>query len=194
LSASQDGSDKNRSSMPRRRFLQLGGIAAAGCLLPGLVRAAQPRLTPAERALSFYNIHTGESCQGVYWARGRYEPAALKAINRILRDHRTGQIKAIDPKLLDLLHRLTGRLGCKQPMFNIISGYRSPETNAMLRREGHGVARNSFHLAGRAVDIELPGCDLGTLHRVALALQGGGVGYYPESGFVHLDTGPVREW
>jgi uncharacterized protein YcbK (DUF882 family) len=114
-------------------------------------------------------------------------------INHILRDHRTGEIKPIDPDLLDLLHALRTRLGTQRP-FHVISGYRSPCTNEQLRSRSRGVARKSMHLFGKAVDIRIPGHDLADLRQAALAEQAGGVGYYPRPGFVHVDVGRVRFW
>jgi uncharacterized protein YcbK (DUF882 family) len=111
----------------------------------------------------------------------------------VLRDHRTGEVKAIDPDLLHLLYALKRKLHTRQA-FHVISGYRSPATNAKLRQRSTGVARKSFHTRGMAVDIALPECDLRDLHRAALDLGAGGVGYYPRPGFIHVDTGPVRRW
>ena len=146
-----------------------------------------------ERSLSFYNTHTEEELEVVYWARGKYRKKALADIDRILRDHRTGEVKAIDTRLLDLAHDLRERLGNQGP-FHIISGYRSPKTNALLRAGGNGVATKSLHLQGKALDIRLPNTDLPVLHRVAVDLKGGGVGYYPGPNFVHIDVGQVRYW
>jgi uncharacterized protein YcbK (DUF882 family) len=129
----------------------------------------------------------------VYWADGRYLPGALADIDYILRDHRAGEIKPIDTRLLDLMCSLRANLEIRGP-FHVISGYRSPETNALLRNRGQGVARNSLHLQGKAVDIRLPGCELSVLRRAAMKLKGGGVGYYPSPNFVHIDVGRVRHW
>jgi uncharacterized protein YcbK (DUF882 family) len=179
--------------MDRRRFLQWGALGALSALMPvrGLA-AIRDSLTP-ERPLSFYNTHTGENLHVVYWVRGKYLPAALAEINHILRDHRTGEIKAIDTRLLDLVYALKERFEDREP-FHVISGYRSPKTNALLRANGRGVAENSLHLQGKAVDIRLPGCDLALLRREAIRLRGGGVGYYPGPGFIHIDVGRVRCW
>ncbi len=179
--------------MDRRRFLKLGGVVATSCLLPAPALALLSRTQRAERTLALYNIHTGETLRRLYWADGSYLPDALTAINNLLRDHRTGEIKPIDPNLLDQLHAVAGQLDVREP-FHIVSGYRSPRTNEMLRRGGHRIAKKSYHLKGRAVDVRLPGVGHDDLRRVARDLHGGGVGYYPDSGFVHLDTGPVRTW
>lgn len=156
---------------------------------PMVSRAAASR----ERWLGFYNLHTGEYLTSTYWVEGRYLPGALSEINFILRDFRTGEIKEIDVKLLDLLHALQAGMDSGEA-FDVISGYRSPATNEMLYSQGAGVAKNSLHLQGKAVDISLPGRSLSSLRQAAIALKGGGVGYYPDSGFVHVDVGRVRTW
>ncbi len=179
-------------SLNRRRALKVGA-AAALTAVPLPVLAHNPR-PGDERALSFYNLHTGERLREVYWARGGYVQPALRRINRILRDFRTDDVVAMDTRLLELLHEVRRRLGSDQP-FHVVSGYRSPKTNAMLVRQSNGgVAKNSFHTRGMAVDLFLPGERLSTLRRVAVAMKRGGVGYYPELNFVHVDVGPVRYW
>ena len=179
--------------MDRRGFVRMTLLGLASGLLPRGVLAAAPIRPATERSLSLFNTHTEESLDSIYWARGEYLPKALDDLNYILRDHRTGEIKPIDTRLLDLLHAL-GRKLCAHHPFHIISGYRSPATNARLRRHGRGVARNSLHLQGKAVDISLPGCDLPVLRESAVELRGGGVGYYPRQNFVHVDIGRVRYW
>ncbi|MDR3509422.1 MAG: DUF882 domain-containing protein [Caulobacteraceae bacterium] len=149
---------------------------------------------PAEvRRIFAHNTHTGEVLNAVYYEAGRYIPDALAAAKHVLRDWRNGQQHFMDPHLFDLLHNLRIRLGTNQP-FQIWSGYRSPATNAMLHARSEQVASKSQHLLGKAVDITVEGVDLAHLHRAALSLRGGGVGFYPESGFVHVDVGRVREW
>ena len=147
----------------------------------------------AERALSFYNTHTGESMKTVYWNQGTYVPEALADINYILRDYRTGEMKEIDTDLLDLLFAIHRKMESTAP-FDIISGYRSPETNSLLNITSNGVVKNSLHIHGKAIDIRLPGHDLKALRLAAIDLQRGGVGYYPSSDFVHLDVGRIRYW
>ncbi len=139
------------------------------------------------------NTHTDETLSVVYWAEGRYEPQALQDINFILRDYRAEAVKEIDPGLIDLVHALRTRLRSSAP-FHVISGYRTPETNRMLRERSGRVASHSMHIEGRAIDLRLPGTPLDTVHRAALALRGGGVGLYRASDFVHVDTGSVRSW
>jgi uncharacterized protein YcbK (DUF882 family) len=182
----------------RRRFLGIGAATAAAAVVPARLRAASVAKAPRvpERVLSFFNTHTGERLKTAYCCGGSYRPEALNDINHILRDFRANEIKPIDPKLLDLLHELGGTLETDQP-FHIISGYRSPATNAMLRERGGavtGVASHSLHIDGKAIDIRLPGVKLDHLRAAARSLQLGGVGYYPSSNFVHVDTGRVRHW
>jgi uncharacterized protein YcbK (DUF882 family) len=178
-----------QAGLARRGFLRLA--VAAPFVALGPLRAAAAVRRP--RALAFYNTHTGESLRTTYWEHGRLVPEGASAIERILRDHRTGEIHAIDPRLLDLLHRLVGMLDAREPL-HVISGYRSPDTNALLRARSGGVATRSLHLVGEALDFRLPGRSLASVRRAALALQGGGVGYYPASDFVHVDVGRVRWW
>jgi uncharacterized protein YcbK (DUF882 family) len=128
-----------------------------------------------------------------YFEGGGYVPEALHRLNRLLRDHRTGDVSAIDPQLFDQLHALAQCAGCT-PRYEIISGYRSSATNEKLRKASTGVATRSLHMDGRALDVRLTGCDTAKLRDLALALQRGGVGYYRKSDFVHVDTGRVRSW
>ena len=182
-----------RLALPRRAFL---GVSAAG-LGALVVRPAQAALPtrPAAgvRSLSLQNLHTGERLATEYWANGAYHPDALAAINHVLRDHRTGAEHPMKTELLDLLHKLHGRLEVNSP-FQIISGYRSPETNAKLAAASSGVAHQSLHMQGMAIDIRVPGVDLRDLRKCAKAMGAGGVGYYAASNFVHIDVGRVRYW
>jgi uncharacterized protein YcbK (DUF882 family) len=184
--------DRNPKVVNRRQFLKLGAVAAVAAAIFPVAVSARMRL-PQERTLTFYNIHTGEQLKTAYWVEGRYTAGALEDINYLLRDYRTGEVKAIDPRLLDLLYAVKSRLGSVRP-FHVVSGYRSPATNAMLAEKSSGVAKHSLHIEGKAIDVYLPDCDLKKLHRVALALGRGGVGYYPKSDFVHMDVGSVRSW
>jgi uncharacterized protein YcbK (DUF882 family) len=146
-----------------------------------------------EKSLAFHNLHTLEDLEVVYWRDGRYLAPALDEIYYILRDHRQEEVHPIDTGLLDLLHALNRRLGTARP-FHLVCGYRSPKTNAMLRKRSRGVARKSLHLKGMAVDIRVPGFRTSALRDIASSLRGGGVGYYRKPGFVHLDVGRVRYW
>ncbi|GIX46262.1 MAG: twin-arginine translocation pathway signal protein [Candidatus Tectimicrobiota bacterium] len=178
--------------LSRRQFLRLGGLAVATWLVPGRALAHRSG-TVSEKALALYNLHTGERLRTVYWFKGNYLPEALQEISYLLRDYRAEAVRPIDPELIDLLHALSVKLEARQP-FHVISGYRTPATNAMLRRYHGGVAKRSFHMYGKAVDFRLPGRSLAALRRAAISLHRGGVGYYPRSGFIHVDTGPVRYW
>jgi uncharacterized protein YcbK (DUF882 family) len=171
----------------------LGGAAYLGGVLPGSVLASVTQQSVPPRALSFLNTHTAETLELVYFERGEYLADALQAINRLLRDHRTHEIKAIDVHLLDLLFAITEKLDTKKPL-QVVSGFRSPRSNAQLRRSGRGVARKSYHMTGQAIDIRIPDTSLRSLRQIAVGLKSGGVGYYPRSGFVHVDTGPIRTW
>ena len=146
-----------------------------------------------EKAVGFYHIHTGEQLRTVYWRHGQYLPGALREVDYLLRDYHTNEVKSIDPQVLDLLYAMSKLLETNAP-FQVLSGYRSPATNAKLRRHDRAVAVHSLHMAGKAVDIRLPGRTLVGVRRAALALQAGGIGYYPQQNFLHVDTGPVRFW
>ncbi len=175
----------------RRSVLKLGlGAAFIIAAQPSWARAP----VPAEKRLCFDNLHTGERCTITFWAKGEYLWEGLREINHVLRDFRTGEVYPIDIKLLELLHALDGKLGGRS-RFGVISGYRSPKTNAMLAAaDGVGVAKNSLHMSGRAIDIRVQGLALPYLRQAAIDLRRGGVGYYPKSDFVHVDTGAVRVW
>ncbi len=199
---------------PRRReFLKNGAVVLASLFLTGPAAAFTPDSGEPEpqgtgpsgrivegpptavrpRSLSFYNTHTGERFESVYWSEGYYLPGSLQEINHILRDFRTGEVREIDHSLLDLLHTLKTTTGTGEP-FHIISGYRSAATNAMLRSHSDGVAAHSLHLQGKAIDIRLPRIGLRELRDLAARLGRGGVGYYPASDFVHVDVGRPRIW
>ena len=196
--------EQGRPAYSRRRLLAAGAMGVAGLTAaPAWARSSfdwgdrqlswtKPKLM-AERSLSFRHRHTDERLNTVYYANGRYIPNALKEVNWLLRDFRSDEVKEIDERLLDLLYAVRQRLETIEP-FEIYSGYRTPETNALLRREGWGVARNSLHMQGMAVDIGLPGWESRDIANCALDLQRGGVGFYGRSNFVHLDVGEVRTW
>ncbi len=178
----------------RRTLLKAGLLTALGLSIPNFSFARFADQQPPEKALSLYNIHTGESVsRAVYWAEGEFVPETVQEINYLLRDYRTGDVAPMEPQLFDLFFALRRKVGSTEP-FHVISGYRSPETNESLRRVSKGVAKDSLHIQGKAVDVRLPGVELRTLRRAAQALGRGGVGYYPASDFVHLDTGRVRSW
>ena len=175
----------------RRRLLGLGLAAAATSMMVPAAFASQS--ATEDRTLTFHNIHTDEKLKATYFRGSNFDKGALKDINHILRDFRTGDVFPIDLKLLDLLTELHGKTGSKQP-FQIISGYRSPKTNAMLNAESSGVAKRSMHVDGKAIDIRLADVKLKTLHDTAASMKRGGVGMYTASDFVHVDTGRVRYW
>ena len=178
--------------LTRRRFIKLAALTgAAFAPMPAL--AGIRNAASGERALSFYSLHTGESLKTVYWAENEYVSSALHDINYLLRDFRANEVKPIDVSLLDLLLVLRTQLDTREP-FHVISGYRSPATNAMLRTHGEGVAPHSLHIQGKAVDVRVPGRELASVRRAALNMRRGGVGYYPQSDFVHVDVGRVRFW
>jgi uncharacterized protein YcbK (DUF882 family) len=183
--------DDNDQLNPQRRRFLAAGLAAAACVAAGPAFAL---VTPGRpRTLKLHNLHTGERLSTDYWAEGQYIPGGLEEISKLLRDHRNGASHAIDPKLLDLLHTVHGKLETPAP-FHVISGYRSPASNAKLAAAGSGVAKHSMHMDGKAIDIRIPGIDLLNLHKAAKSLKGGGVGYYATSNFVHMDVGRVRYW
>ncbi len=195
---------KGPLDLSRRRLFTSSFAAAAAILLPSPLKASLEKLARESakegdvRSLAFHNTHTGERIETVYSVSGRYRESGLTAIDWILRDHRTNEVARIDPKLLDLLHVLREQAtvaGAPNPgVYEIISGYRSPYSNEMLRNRSGAVARHSLHLKGMAADVRLTGVPLPRLHAAALDLKRGGVGYYPGDDFVHLDTGRVRSW
>jgi uncharacterized protein YcbK (DUF882 family) len=174
--------------MDRRKFL---AFTIATTVMAPWRRAAA--LGETRRTLAFRNLHTEDTLRVVYWRDGDYVPEALQQIARVLRDHRNGEEYAIEPALLDLLHELRDRLDTDAP-FEVISGYRSPASNAQMKAQGRGVASNSLHTEGKAIDVRVPGRRLEAVRDAAYALGRGGVGYYPQDGFVHVDVGRVRRW
>lgn len=192
-------------SLSRRRLITTGLITAATTLVTAQPAAAsinppwflfnfgrKDKKSIPSRSLSFEHLHTGEHLSLTYAENGRYVPEALHEINYLLRDFRANEIKSIDPQLLDTLCDMHTMLGTEAPL-QIVSGYRSPQTNNGLRKNSSRVAKNSYHLKGKAVDISVPGRTPLQIRNAALTLRRGGVGYYPE-GFVHIDTGPLRRW
>ena len=180
------------SNLNRRLFLRQSLGMAAGVWLSNSVRADLDALGP-HRILSFYNLHTNERLRAQYWSNGRYDKSALQDIAFVLRDFRTNEVKTIDTQLLDLLTAVQTQLSSRRE-FQVISGYRSARTNAMLNARSRGVAKRSLHMQGRAIDVRLAGTPLSTLRQTGQDLGLGGVGYYAKSGFVHFDTGRPRWW
>jgi uncharacterized protein YcbK (DUF882 family) len=176
----------------RRRDLLAFGAAAGLAAVAAPAWAQNLDVWEPRRAL-LHNLHTGDTFNEVYYANGSYLPDALAEATRVMRDWRTGDEHFIDPSLFDALHTIAGRLETRTP-FQIISGYRSPRTNAMLHSRSSGVAEHSQHMLGKAIDVRVEGVELSNLRRAALSVGAGGVGYYPVSNFVHVDTGRVRQW
>ncbi len=207
------------SVIGRRRLLEIGAGAALGLAGPGAAAAGQlwtpsgapatsraaaaladlgraPRAQPSAkgaRRLALRNLHTDERLDAAYWENGAYVPDVLAAVNRLLRDFRTGEAQPMSPALLDVLTDLQARTESRAA-FQVVSGYRSAQTNAMLRERSAEVARRSLHMDGMAIDVYLEDVALDHLHQAALDLGRGGVGYYPSSHFIHVDVGPVRRW
>jgi uncharacterized protein YcbK (DUF882 family) len=176
--------------LSRRRVIAAFAAAVPALVLPRWATAAE---RGGPRTISFSHLHTGERLTAEYFTNGEYVPDALAAVNRVLRDFRTGDVHEIDPGLLNLLHGLADLTSIRRP-FEVISGYRSPKTNEMLRSHGEGVAAGSLHMQGQAIDIRLADVPLARLREAALSVRRGGVGYYPASNFIHVDTGRVRSW
>jgi len=177
----------------RRDFLKLGAIATGILFNPlSAIAAFDSRPNPFKN-LAFYNTHTHERLHVCYCRNGKYDFKALSKINHILRDHRSGEVRAIDTRLLDLLHDLSLKTSPQSP-FHVISGYRSLVTNKKLSKKSTGVASRSLHMQGKAIDIRIPGFKTRKLRNIARQMKAGGVGYYPKSDFVHVDTGRVRYW
>jgi uncharacterized protein YcbK (DUF882 family) len=183
-----------------RRTLLRGGLLTMGtglvCSLATPALAAMKMPSPSgSYKVAFRNGHTGESFNGVYRVGNKYLPDAFDQINHVLRDFRTGEEFPIDPRSIDILYMLHGKMQTHN-QFEILSGYRSPQTNSMLRETSarSGVARNSLHMVGQAIDIRMPDYSTHRIRDLAIDLRAGGVGYYPSSDFVHIDSGKVRHW
>ncbi|OQK15238.1 Twin-arginine translocation pathway signal [Methyloprofundus sedimenti] len=178
-------------TISRRSFLRYTLGATAAIAMPasyaGIARGS------VVKNLKLHNLHTEEKIALSYFEQGEYITEALHDISYLLRDHRTGDVLAMDTGLIDLLYDLKSVLGAKQPL-QVISGYRSPKTNAALHKKSSGVATKSLHMQGKAIDIRIEGIDTRDIQAAALSLARGGVGYYPRSNFVHIDTGRVRSW
>ncbi|CAA9889265.1 conserved hypothetical protein [Candidatus Methylobacter favarea] len=192
-SKNQSMDDEDAAVTSRRKFLKnmaygsLLSVAGSNIANAGILHF------PSFKTLALENMHTGDKLKLTYFEAGSYIKDALQEISYLFRDYHTGDIHPIDPALLDQLYDLKLILGVRKP-FHVVSGYRSPLTNAKLRRNSRGVAKNSFHMQGRAIDIQIAGVDTKRIRNAALAMQRGGVGYYPRSEFVHLDTGSFRTW
>ncbi len=190
---------RGRTPISRRKLFRFGAAAIASAAFFDPIRALasvggdQFGLGGPVRRLSLINSATQEHQTVDYWVKGRYITDALRSISHLLRDRHDGSVHIIDPRLVDVMYGIFRMTGACSPV-QIVCGYRSPRTNARLRIHHRGVASHSLHMQGKAVDIRMSGCGLSSLHTAALSLRAGGVGYYPSSNFVHVDTGPVRTW
>ena len=180
----------------------MGLITAAAAFIPDRVLGALGGPFPHffndyvalhEKKLSLYNVHSCEHLEILFCKDGQYIPDALSEINHLFRDSRTGKETTINTELLDLLYFLQHTLKSREP-FHIVSGYRTPKSNALLRKRRKGVAKNSLHMYGKAVDLRVPGYSLKRVRKTAMSFRQGGVGYYPRSNFIHVDIGQVRYW
>jgi uncharacterized protein YcbK (DUF882 family) len=178
--------------MNRRIFLRSAAAITGSAMAPTAFAKLAPTID-VEKELHLYNIHTGEFVKTTFQQAGHYDQQGLDQLDHLLRDHRSGESTLISRTLLDDIHTLQQLFKPNQAI-EIISGYRSPKTNEKLRSMGHGVAKRSLHMQGKAIDIRIPGVNLRQVRKAALALKSGGVGYYPKSGFIHLDVGRVRQW
>lgn len=181
--------------MKRLQIRALIVAAVVGLPIASLSAASQRTIERDVRQLSFYHTHTGKRLNIVYSRNGEYIPSALEEINNFLFDFRTGDRAEMDPELLDFIYDVRSALGSERT-YQVVSAYRSPKTNEMLRgrSQNTGVAKNSQHLLGKAIDVRLEGVKTSVLRDTAIALKRGGVGYYEASDFVHMDTGRVRRW
>lgn len=180
-----------KSSVVSRRSILKVAVGATTLLASEPAFAGLTR--DRDRSLHMINPHTGESFRDVYWSQGSYIERSLSRINWLMRDYHVDEVEGIDPGLVDLLHAVARRIEAKSPL-EILSGFRTVETNERLQEEGYAAAPHSMHLVAKAADIRAPGVLLPHLYRAALSLRRGGVGYYPHGDFVHVDTGPLRRW
>ena len=178
--------------LSRRFFLKKTTQIALGLTVLSVPAISFAKI-PGKRSLSFYHTHTQQTLDITYASGKMYNPKALAKINSFLRDYQTGKTHPIDPKLLDLLWSIQGKMGSKG-VYEVISGFRSPQTNRQLQQCSSGVAGHSLHMKGQAIDIRFTGAETDQIHQCALAMKCGGVGYYAQSDFVHLDTGTYRTW
>lgn len=178
----------------RRDVMKMGLGAFVASVVPLVsARVAVAAGENGVRHISFRHAHTGETFSGVYRVGDKYLPEAFERLNYVMRDFRTNEIFPMDPHAVDIISSIQARTKSGKPM-DVLSGYRSPTTNNMLRHETRGVAKNSFHMYGQAIDFRMPGYNTGKLRKLACGMKAGGVGYYPRSDFVHVDTGKIRTW
>lgn len=175
--------------LTRRELLICGGGAALVGIVasPSVLAKKAALVTPLARRIRLYNTHTGEFLDECYWQGGKYIPEALSKLNYFLRDHRSGNVCSMNPRLFDALRQIQGLLNYTKPL-EVISGYRSPKTNACLRRSCRGVAKNSYHMKGMAVDVRFKNLSLRRAYKAACSLKVGGVGCYSANNFIHVDV------
>jgi uncharacterized protein YcbK (DUF882 family) len=179
--------------LPTRRLALKAGLGLVAAVAMPVPAWARILIKKPSRELAFVNLHTGERLRAEYVHNGQVVPSAMHAISVVMRDHYNNKVHPIDQQLLDIAHVLQSHVGNRGPI-NLVCGYRSPETNAMMHEISAGVAAHSMHVEGKAMDIRMPGTRLASLRKAALALEMGGVGYYPHDDFVHIDSGAVRKW
>ncbi|RJG42477.1 DUF882 domain-containing protein [Motilimonas pumila] len=178
-------------TLSRRKFLLYSGISLSSAMIAPTLRA-ETAIIRESKTLNVSNIHTGESAQCEYLKDKVYQDAGLNSLNRICRDFRRNETAQMDPKLFIKLSAILDKLEAPQANIHIVSGYRSPATNAMLRKGSSAVAKKSFHMKGQAIDFFVEGIAVSQVHKAAMSLRSGGVGRYRD--FVHIDTGPTRAW
>jgi uncharacterized protein YcbK (DUF882 family) len=193
MNALKDSLKTSGNKISRRSLLKAGLTTLVLSMFPLPSFGYLQEKMPVEKRLSFYNIHTGEYLNTVYWSHGEYITESLNKIDYILRDFRTNEIRQINVHLLDLLYNIHAELNTKESL-HVISGYRSIKTNNMLRRHSKGVLKNSLHIYGKAVDIRVPKRSLAEVRKAAIKQRAGGVGYYASSNFVHVDIGTIHYW
>jgi uncharacterized protein YcbK (DUF882 family) len=187
------GVNAPKLQVSRRDLMRMGAVGVAASVVPIIGAGSAEAASRKVWGVSFRQAHTGESYSGIYRVGNKYLPEAFERLNYLLRDFRTGDAFPMDPRVIDILSMVQAGAGRGAPL-EVLSGYRSPKTNAMLRGASSGVANNSFHMYGQAVDIRIPGYNTVKLAKIARGLRAGGVGYYPKSSFVHVDTGDIRSW
>jgi len=182
----------NLNSINRREILKLGLAGTLATVVP-LGFSSDAQASRHTWRVGFRHAHTGESFNGVYRVGDKYLPEAFERLNYVLRDFRTGEVFPMDPRVIDIMAIIQRKAKSRNPI-EIFSGYRSPKTNNGLRRNTSGVAKNSFHMYGQALDLHIDNYSTSKLRKIAMGLRAGGVGYYPKSQFIHVDTGKVRSW
>ncbi len=191
--------NSSNAGLTRRAFIGFGALVAGGAAVASAVPASAAMLSQKDEAfsgarrISFRNSHTGEIFSGVYRVGDKYLPDAFDRINVVLRDFRSNELFPIDPRVIDIIYNVHQMTRQSEP-YEVLSGYRCPKTNKSLRSQSEGVAKNSLHMTGQAIDLRLPGFETKEIRNLAIALKAGGVGYYSKSNFVHMDSGDVRTW